>query len=59
MISQKRLLSIKTDPFLMDFQLHAQCEKKYFIVFNQHFKLFSDVELVYQINKIALIAASI
>ena len=41
----------------MDCQLHAQSDKN--IISNNLFKLFSSVELLYQMNKIALIAASI
>ena len=46
------------DPFLLDFQLHAQSDKSILSFLLKLFKLFSAVELVYQINKIALIAAS-
>ena len=42
----------------MDFQLHTQSDKS-IVLFYQLSKLFSAVELVYQINKIALVTASI
>ena len=42
----------------MDFQLHAQSDEST-VFFYQLSKLFSAVELVYQINKTALVTASI
>ena len=42
----------------MDFQLHAQSDKS-IVLFLSAFQALSAVELVYQINKIALVTASI
>ena len=54
-MGQKRLPSFYTDPLLMDFQLHAQFDKSIVLFLSA----FQALELVYQINKIALVAASI
>ena len=58
LIGQKRLPLIYTDPLLMDFQLHAHSDKS-IVLFLSAFQALSAVGLVYQINKIALVTASI